>query len=70
MKEINYTIQEDDVEGYSTEINGMNIVNSYTPGQTSINVVKAWDDAQIKMVSVQDLLQLNYSQMAKILAKS
>ena len=45
-EEINYTIQEDDVEGYSTEINGMNIVNSYTPGQTSINVVKAWDDAQ------------------------
>jgi len=45
-EEINYTIQEDDVEGYSTEIEGMNIVNSYTPGQTSINVVKAWDDVQ------------------------
>src|SRR5699024_8003671 len=44
-EEINYTIQEDDVEGYSTEIDGMDITNSYTPGQTSINVVKAWEDA-------------------------
>lgn len=45
-EEINYTVQEDDVEEYSTEIDGMDIVNSYTPGQTSVNVVKAWDDVQ------------------------
>src|SRR5699024_4539743 len=28
------------------EIDGMDITNSYTPEQTSINVVKAWDDAE------------------------
>src|SRR5699024_81228 len=33
------------VEDYSTEVNGFEITNSYTPEQTSINVVKAWDDA-------------------------
>ncbi|SFM46536.1 Uncharacterized surface anchored protein [Gracilibacillus orientalis] len=44
-EEINYTIQEDEVADYSTAIDGMNITNSYTPEQTSINVVKNWDDA-------------------------
>ncbi|GIN72971.1 hypothetical protein J14TS2_34460 [Bacillus sp. J14TS2] len=44
-EEINYTIQEDNVEDYSTEIHGLDITNSYTPEQTSINVVKAWEDA-------------------------
>jgi len=43
-EEITYTIQEDKVEGYSTEIDGMEITNSYTPGKTSVNVVKAWND--------------------------
>src|SRR5699024_6513604 len=44
-EEINYTVQEDGVEDYSTEIDGFDITNSYTPEQTSINVVKAWEDA-------------------------
>ncbi|GIO17777.1 hypothetical protein J18TS1_08770 [Oceanobacillus oncorhynchi subsp. incaldanensis] len=44
-EEINYTIQEDNVEDYSTEITGMDITNSYTPGKTSINVIKHWEDA-------------------------
>src|SRR5699024_8791736 len=43
--EITYTIQEDGVEDYLTEIDGFDITNSYTPEQTSINVVKAWEDA-------------------------
>ncbi|WP_208589497.1 Cna B-type domain-containing protein, partial [Gracilibacillus suaedae] len=42
--EIHYTIQEDGVQDYSTTIDGMDITNSYTPEQTSINVVKNWDD--------------------------
>ncbi len=44
-EEINYTIQEDNVEGYSTKINGLDITNSYTPEQISINVSKTWADA-------------------------
>src|SRR5699024_5594128 len=43
--EITYTIQEDGVEDYLTEIDGFDITNSYTPEQNSINVVKAWEDA-------------------------
>src|SRR5699024_9248628 len=43
-EEINYTVQEDGVDDYSTEIDGFNITNSYTPGKTSVNVGKAWND--------------------------
>ncbi|MDK7326354.1 Cna B-type domain-containing protein, partial [Lactobacillus mulieris] len=32
------------VEGYSTEINGYDVKNSYTPEKTSIQVTKAWED--------------------------
>lgn len=43
-KEINYTVTEDAVSGYTTEINGYNITNHYTPATTSIKVTKSWDD--------------------------
>src|SRR5699024_11259703 len=43
-EEINYTVQEDKVKGYSTEIDGTEITNHYTPGKTSVNVVKSWND--------------------------
>ena len=43
-KEINYTITEEKVEGYTTEIKGYDVKNSYTPGKTSIQVTKAWED--------------------------
>ena len=45
-KKINYTVSEEKVEGYSTEINGHNIKNSYTPSKTSIQVTKAWEDKE------------------------
>ena len=41
---INYTIVEEKVEGYTTEVEGYNVKNSYTPGKTSIQVTKAWKD--------------------------
>ena len=43
-KEINYTIAEEKVEGYTTEIKGYDVKNSYTPGKTSLQVTKAWED--------------------------
>ncbi|MCW1063413.1 Cna B-type domain-containing protein, partial [Streptococcus anginosus] len=43
-QEITYTISEEAVEGYSTEINGYDVKNSYTPEKTSIQVTKAWED--------------------------
>ncbi len=43
-EEINYTVTEDTVKDYTTVIDGFAITNSYTPGKTSVNVVKTWDD--------------------------
>ncbi|QRG87316.1 Cna B-type domain-containing protein [Bulleidia sp. zg-1006] len=43
-KKITYTVSEEVVEGYSVKINGYDITNSYTPGKTSIQVTKAWED--------------------------
>ncbi len=44
-QEIKYTITEDTVADYNTVIKGYDITNSYTPGKTSISVIKKWDDA-------------------------
>ncbi|MCD8208248.1 MAG: Cna B-type domain-containing protein, partial [Bacteroidales bacterium] len=43
--EITYTITEDEVDEYTTEIDGFDVTNSYTPGKTGLNVQKIWDDA-------------------------
>ena len=43
--EISYAVTEDAVPNYATAIDGTGIVNSHTPGRTSVTVAKAWDDA-------------------------
>ena len=43
-KAINWSISEDQVDGYSTAINGYDGTNSYTPGKTSVQVTKSWAD--------------------------
>ena len=43
-KEIVYTVGEDPVEWYITEVNGSFITNTYNPETTSVSVVKLWDD--------------------------
>ena len=43
--EITYTVEEETVEGYTATVNGYNITNTHTPGKTSIQVTKKWDDA-------------------------
>ena len=42
--EINYTVDEDAVEWYTSAVNGFNITNSYQPVTTSATVTKIWDD--------------------------
>ena len=42
--EIQYTITENPVTDYSTEVDGYNITNTYTPGETSRTVKKIWND--------------------------
>ena len=44
-EEIVYTITENSVGSYTTEVNGHDITNHYTPGQTGVTVTKHWDDA-------------------------
>ncbi len=42
--EIIYTITEDEVEGYTSQVNGYNVTNTHTPGETVKTVQKIWED--------------------------
>ena len=44
-KEITYTITEDEVSEYTTEVNGYDITNTHTVEKTSVSGTKTWDDA-------------------------
>ena len=43
-QEIVYTVTEDAVEGYTATIDGYDITNKHTPGETTVTVVKQWED--------------------------
>lgn len=43
-KRIHYTVTEDHVDGYTTQINGYDITNKRTPDTTSATVTKQWID--------------------------
>ena len=43
-KEINYTVTEDKVEGYTTTVDGYNISNTHTPETVDIKGSKIWAD--------------------------
>ena len=43
-----YSITEDAVAGYTTTIDGYNATNKHTPGKTSVQVTKVWDDEDNK----------------------
>ncbi len=43
-REICYTITEDPVSGYQSEIDNMDVTNHYTPGKINIPVTKNWLD--------------------------
>ena len=40
-----YTISEDTVDNYITEVDGYNVTNKYQSGATSVSVAKRWDDS-------------------------
>ena len=42
--EYEYYVTEDPVEGYTTQYDGNNVINSYTPETTQITAVKFWKD--------------------------
>jgi len=43
-QEIKYTVTENAVADYNTEITGYDIKNTYTPKETSVMVTKKWED--------------------------
>ena len=43
-EQVTYTVQEVPVQDYTTEYDGNNITNSYTPGKTYVSVTKSWKD--------------------------
>ncbi|MDO5346419.1 MAG: Cna B-type domain-containing protein, partial [Lachnospiraceae bacterium] len=45
-QEITYTVTEDAVEGYESEVTGYNVTNSYTPETTEVSGSKTWNDAE------------------------
>jgi fimbrial isopeptide formation D2 family protein len=47
-KPIHYSVKEDPVEGYSTEIDGFTIYNKYQPEMTQVTVRKIWNDENNK----------------------
>lgn len=44
-QKIDYSIEEDDVTGYTKEIKDFTVTNSYTPEMIKISGQKVWDDA-------------------------
>ena len=43
--EITYSITEDTVPNYTSEVNGYDVTNTYAPGKTQVTVAKVWDDS-------------------------
>ncbi len=44
-KEISYTVTEDAIEDYESEVNGYDVTNTHTPETIDIEGSKTWDDA-------------------------
>ena len=70
-KEITYSITEDNVKDYTSEIEGYNATNTYIPGRTKVSVTKVWDDADnrdgIRPASVQIKLLVDGEDTHKLL---
>ena len=45
-KEIKYTIKEDKVAGYTSEVKGYDLINTHKIEKTSVSVKKEWDDTK------------------------
>ena len=43
-QQIVYTITEDSIEDYTSEVDGYDVTNTHTPGKTQVTVTKVWND--------------------------
>ena len=64
-KKIEYTVTEDHVKDYTTDINGTTITNKYTPGETSATVTKIGMTIITKTENDQLKSKLSYIKMEK-----
>lgn len=51
-EEITYTITEDSIDGYTTEVNGYDVTNTHEPSKININVTKVWKNTSTYPESV------------------
>ena len=69
-EEIEYTIEEETVEGYTSEIAGFNVKNTHAPEKTSVKVSKDWNDEDdfdgLRPTNVQVRLVANGSATDKV----
>ncbi len=65
--EITYTITEDTVENYSTEIVESVITNRYTPEETSVTVTKDWQDGNNQDGNRPDSIQVQLTANGEII---
>ncbi len=56
-QEYQYRVSEDDIDGYITQSNGSyNLLNVYTPGDTSVRVTKKWTNVDPKNDKVPEVM--------------
>lgn len=51
-QEITYTITEDSIDGYTTEVDGYDVTNTHKPSKININVTKVWKNTSTYPESV------------------
>ena len=67
--EIVYSVNEDKVAMYALVINGFNLVNNYTPEETSVSVAKVWQDQNDKQNRRPKSIVMTLSDGVKVVAK-
>lgn len=66
-KEITYTITEDPIDGYTTEVNGYDVTNTHVPSKIDIDVRKVWENTSTYPDSVTIKLLANGEDTRKTL---
>lgn len=73
-QEYQYRVREDDIDGYITQSNGSyNLLNVYTPGETSVKVTKKWtnvDPNNDKVPEVKIILRQNGTKVDEVILNS
>ena len=66
-EKINYTVEEDEVAGYETSIDGLTITNSHLNEKISISGTKTWNDKMDGIIHL--LILINIVMVMKLIMK-